>query len=65
MPCESDCEVADTCEAALAKDPALRGRLMAATARDLLAQGQIANPAWAEIIAAIDRSLAAELAKRV
>ena len=48
--------------AAGAKDPALRGRLMAATARDLLAQGQIADPAWAEIVAAIDRSLAAELA---
>src|SRR5690606_1586204 len=48
--------------AAGAKDPALRGRLMAATARDLLAQGQIANPTWAEIIAAIDRSLATELA---
>lgn len=48
--------------AAGAKDPALRGRLMAATARDLLAQGQIADPSWAEIIAAIDRSLASELA---
>ena len=48
--------------AAGASEPALRGRLMAATARDLLAQGVIADPAWAEIVAAIDRSLAAELA---
>ena len=47
--------------AAGAADPALRGRLMAATARDLLAQGLIADPTWAEIVAAIDRSLAAEL----
>lgn len=48
--------------AAGAADPALRGRLMAATARDLLARGVIAAPAWAEIVAAIDRSLAAEYA---
>jgi hypothetical protein len=47
--------------AAGADEPALRGRLMAATARDLLAQGLIAGPAWAEIVAAIDRSLALEL----
>ncbi|HEY9538218.1 MAG TPA: hypothetical protein VIS03_11570 [Kiloniellaceae bacterium] len=48
--------------AAGATNPALRGRLMAATARDLLARGMIAEPAWAEIVAAIDRSLAEELA---
>ena len=48
--------------AAGATDPALRGRLMAATARDLLAQGVIAGPTWAEIVAAIDRSLAVEFA---
>lgn len=47
--------------AAGAADAALRGRVMAATARDLLAQGLIAGPTWAEIVAAIDRSLAAEL----
>lgn len=48
--------------AAGADEPALRGRLLAATARDLLAQGLIAQPDWAEIVAAVDRSLAEELA---
>jgi hypothetical protein len=48
--------------AAGAEEPSLRGRLMAATARDLLAKGLIAQADWAEIIAAIDRSLAEELA---
>jgi hypothetical protein len=48
--------------AAGAEEPALRGRLLAATARDLLAKGLIAQPDWAKIVAAIDRSLAEELA---
>jgi len=45
-----------------AADATQRSRLTVATARDLLAQGTGAEPAWAEIIAAVDRSLAAELA---
>ena len=48
--------------AAGAEEPSLRGRLMAAAARDLLSKGLIARADWAEIIAAIDRSLAEELA---
>ncbi|MGF1628122.1 MAG: hypothetical protein ACFCUT_01490 [Kiloniellaceae bacterium] len=47
--------------AAGASDTALLSRLTAATARDLLARGVSAEPAWAEIIAAVDRSLAGEL----
>jgi len=43
--------------AAGAKDNALRSRLTAAAARDLLAQGASAEPSWAEIIAAVDRSI--------
>lgn len=46
--------------AAGAADPALRGRLAAATARDLLARGVVADLTWAEIVAAADRSLADE-----
>lgn len=41
-----------------AKDSTLRARLTAAAARDLLAQGASAEPSWAEIIAAVDRSIA-------
>jgi hypothetical protein len=43
--------------AAGAEDSALRSRLTAAAARDLLAQGASAEPSWAEIIAAVDRSI--------
>ncbi len=43
--------------AAGAEDDALRSRLTAAAARDLLAQGASAEPSWAEIIAAVDRSI--------
>ena len=43
--------------AAGAEDPAQRGCLTAAAARDLLAQGASAEPSWAEIIAAVDRSI--------
>ena len=44
--------------AAGADDAALRSRLTAATARDLLARGVSAEPGWAEIVAAVDRGLA-------
>ena len=47
-------------QAAGAMDKARRSRVTAAAARDLLARGASAEPAWAEVIAAIDRSLAAE-----
>ncbi|MGD1877681.1 MAG: hypothetical protein ACFB13_09300 [Kiloniellaceae bacterium] len=47
-------------QAAGAADTTRRSRLTAAAARDLLAQG--ATPSWAEIIAAVDRSLAGEFA---
>lgn len=43
--------------AAGAENSALRARLTAAAARDLLAQGASAEPSWAEIIAAVDRGL--------
>lgn len=43
--------------AAGAEDSALRSRLTAAAARDLLAQGASAEPSWAEVIAAVDRSI--------
>lgn len=47
--------------AAGADDGAMRARVAAAAARDLLARGLSAEANWAEIVAAIDRSLAAEL----
>lgn len=43
--------------AAGAEDDSLRARLTAAAARDLLAQGASAEPSWAEIVAAVDRSI--------
>ena len=49
-------------QAAGAGDKARRSRLAAAAARDLLARGASAEPGWAEIIAAVDRSLTAEFA---
>jgi hypothetical protein len=47
--------------AAGADHAALRSQLTAATARDLLARGVSAEPGWAEIVAAVDRSLAGTL----
>ncbi|WP_340119659.1 hypothetical protein [Pelagibius sp. 7325] len=47
-------------QAAGAMDKARRSRITAAAARDLLARGASAEPGWAEVIAAVDRSLAAE-----
>lgn len=49
--------------AAGAGDSALRARLTAAAARDLLAQGASAEPSWAEIIAAVDRSISSSGAR--
>jgi hypothetical protein len=47
--------------AAGVSEAAQLSRLTAATARDLVAQGTGPEPAWAEIIAAVDRSLADDL----
>jgi len=49
-------------QAAGATDKARRSRVTAAAARDPQAPGPTAAPGWAEIIAAVDRSLAAEFA---
>lgn len=49
-------------QAAGAMDKARRSRVTAAAARDLLARGASAEPGWAEVIAAVDRSLAIEFA---
>ncbi len=46
--------------AAGAQDNAQRGRLIVATARDLRTRSSNGDPTWAEIIAAVDRHLAAE-----
>lgn len=48
--------------AAGVEDDTCRSRLIAATARDLLARGSTGKLSWAEIIAAVDRLLADELA---
>jgi hypothetical protein len=49
-------------QAAGVDDEAARARLATNAARDLLAMGLSAEANWAEVVAAIDRSLAAELA---
>lgn len=46
--------------AAGAQDNAQRGRLIVATVGDLRAQSSNCDPSWADIIAAVDRHLAAE-----